>query len=139
METDLALLNCTLYQRFIVGLVEQDEETKTTEGYTVLRQIFDELNDAYKLANIEDGFELTERKFDSSDDLEDYVRDRDYVDKPLCFALSWHEFNSEEKIFSLNLQWNYGDQLATRLPQTEYEESSQNQLYLNQYANYGVF
>ena len=67
------------------------------------------------------------------------MRDRDYVDKPLCFALSWHEFNSEEKIFSLNLQWNYGDQLATRLPQTEYEESSQNQLYLNQYANYGVF
>jgi len=32
---------------------------------------------------------------------------------------------------------NRGDILSTRLPQTEYEESNQNQLYLEQYAYTG--
>ena len=105
----------------------------------MLSSVFDELNDAYKQANLDinPDLELNMVTYDTTEELESYVNSRAYKKNILCFALSWEEYDTESKTFSLNLRWNLGDVLSPRLPQTEYEESLQNQLYLHQYAHTG--
>lgn len=80
---------------------------------------------------------LTSVTFDTTEELEDYVKKFDYAENKLCFALAWNEFDSSTHTYSFDVRMNFGDVLSTRLPQSEYEESLQNQLYLPQYANSG--
>ena len=115
MSSSLYLRNCTLYQRFSIGLVEQ-ADNGSTEGYSTLVSIFDDLNEAYSKANTADGFSLNVRKFKTDSELDDHVKESAYHNDAVCFALSWDEFDVEEKTFSLNLRWNYGDILPTRKP-----------------------
>ena len=115
MTTTLDLRNCTLYKRFDIGIVKEDS-TKSKEGYQTLLSIFDELNDAYKLANEANGFSLNAKIFANEDKLVDYVTDTHYHKNALCFAIEWNEYNVEESIFSLNIRMNYGDIWATRKP-----------------------
>ncbi len=44
-------------ESFWIGLVKEDT-SGSTEGYKILHAAFDELNEAYKTANIADNFEL---------------------------------------------------------------------------------
>ena len=91
----------------------------------VLEQAFQELADRY--ATDESGnFEMTSRVFTTSSELDDYVEKWLYHDKPLCYAIAWNEFDAAVHTFALDLRMNFGDILAPRLPQTEYEESLQN-------------
>ena len=138
-KSAFALHNCTLYQRFEIGLVRQDNYGNE-EGFTVLQSAFTELAARYAAdqATKTNGFEMTARIFNSNDDLDDYVKKFGYIEKPLCFAIAWEEFDAEKHTFSLDLRMNFGDILSPRLPQTEYEESLQNQIYLAQYAHTGM-
>ena len=122
---------------FQVGLIRQDS-SGSTEGYTVLEAVFDELASAYATANADvGGYTLSKLDFETDSDVDDYVHEFNYKKKGLCFVLGWNEFSPSEHKFAIDLRWNYGTILNTRLPQVEYEESSQNQLYLLQYASTG--
>ena len=125
-------------KRFEIGLVQQYDGYETdVQGWSILKDIFDEINEAYTTANIAHGFTLSKKIFKTDEDLDDFVKSNAYFDNALCFALGWNEFSKTYQKYEFNLRWNYGTILSPRLPQTEYEESSQNQLYLQSYANMG--
>ena len=135
-STPFDLRNCTLYQYFSIGLVKQDS-TGSTVGYDTLKSIYTELNDAYKSANREDGFEMELREFDTMDDMESYVKKFRNRNEALCFGMAWDQFDVAGNTFAIDLRWPYGTLLSPRLPQTHYEESLQNQVYIEQYAKTG--
>ena len=64
------------------------------------------------------------KTFDTSADLEDYVKSFSYSTEALCFALGWDEYDPATDTFAVDLRWNYGPILENRKPQTEYEEST---------------
>ena len=103
-------------ESFWIGLVKEDT-TGNTEGYDVLNSAFDELNEAYKTANVAVGFELKIKEFQNYDELNAYLkRVGYYFGEKLCFALSWHQFLPSENTFIIDLRWNFGDLYETRKP-----------------------
>ena len=136
-ETTFALRNCTVLERFEVGIVKKDKDG-SDGGLPVLESIFDDLNEAYMDYWSKDGFKLKKKYFDTNSELDDFVNDRDYDSKAICFAIAWHEFKPEDEgSYTFDLRWNHGEILAPRRPQNEYEESTQNQAYISQYGNTG--
>ena len=97
-------------------------------AYTLLEDIFEELNEAYITANEEfdKGFALNKQEFTSNDDLDKHTSKLSYKDNALCFALAWEEFDPTNHKYSIDLRWNYGVILPPRRPQTEFEESKVN-------------
>ena len=81
---------------------------------------------------------MSKLTFNTQTELDDYVNEFEYVHHALCFAIAWEEFDKENSKFHFDLRMNFGDVLSPRLPQTEYEDSLQNQLYLEQYAYSGM-
>ena len=67
------------------------------------------------------------------------MRNAHSTDFKICFAIGWDEFSVEENKFGIDLRWNFGSIWAPRLPQYEYEESSQYQLYLPEFALTGFY
>ena len=53
-ETALNLRNCTLLQRFEIGVVTQDS-SGGTEGLPILEAVFNDLAEAYRTANADVG------------------------------------------------------------------------------------
>ena len=98
------------------------------EAYTLLEDIFEELNEAYTTANEEfdKGYTLNKQEFTSNDELDDHVTKLSYRRHALCFALAWEEFDPANHKYSIDLRWNYGVILPPRRPQTEFEESKVN-------------
>jgi len=48
--------------------------------------------------------------------MNDYVRKMDYREQSMCFGLGWHEFNSQEHKYAIDLSYNFGDVYENRLP-----------------------
>ena len=125
---DLMLKNCTLYKRFQIGIVIEDDNGND-QGVPILAAVFRDIAAAYSNAHA-GNFSLVSKSFQTNAELDSHVKGWSYRDEALCFAFGWKEYNVATQTFKFNLRMNYGDILATRMPQYEYEESSQNQLYL---------
>ena len=80
---------------------------------------------------------MSMKEFTTTSELHDYVEAFHYRMHALCFVIGWQEYDPSEHKYAFDLRWNFGSILSTRLPQVEYEESTQNQGYLPQYANTG--
>jgi len=126
---DLMLKNCTLYKRFKIGIVIEDD-FGNDQGVSILAEVFRDIAAAYSKAHA-GSFSLEGKSFQTNAELDSHVNSWSYRDEALCFAIGWREFNVATQTFKFDLRMNYGDVLATRMPQYEYEESSQNQLYLS--------
>ena len=63
-----------------------------SDGDTTLDAIFDEINGAYATSN-GGGFVLEKKDFTSRKELERYVKNKDYREQGLCFALGWDTYD----------------------------------------------
>lgn len=120
---DYILHNCTLFKRFDIGVVKQDNNGNT-DGFDILVDVFNDMATGYSLAH--ENQTLSLKVFDNHEELQTYVEKFSYMRHPLCYAMGWNEFTMQTNTFSLDLRMNFGDILAPRRPQTEYEESTQN-------------
>ena len=86
-------------------------------AFNVLTKIYEEIAEAYKTAN-EDvgGYTLRSHEFESNEQLDDHINQYSYRTKALCFAIGWHEFSPDKHAYSIDLRWNYGTILDTRMP-----------------------
>ena len=64
------------------------------------------------------------KEFATNEEANDYVTAFGYRKKALCFVIGWDQFAPSEHTFAIDLRWNYGTILNTRIPQVEYEEST---------------
>ena len=65
-------------QSFSVGIVKQDNNGNS-EGYSVLLEAFNELNDAYMSAN-DNQFSLVAMEFETNEDLNNHVHHLSYIE-----------------------------------------------------------
>ena len=79
----------------------------------ILDSIFDEINSAYK-STMGDKYSLELKAFDSEDDMDSYVKDKDYRNKAMCFAFGWNKFKPEENVFEFEMRFNFGILYQTR-------------------------
>ena len=54
--------------------------------------------------------------FETNSEVNDYVEKFYYREEALCFVLGWDKYEPSEHKFAINLRWNFGDILNTRLP-----------------------
>ena len=108
LNSTFSLQNCTDFSMLHVGVVKEcgDCGEWADEGYQSLTRIFDRLNAAYVANNA--GKTLIMEPFDDEESLNGYVRNRDYANKALCFAIGWNTFRpgAMSPAFDINLRWN---------------------------------
>ena len=91
-ETALNLRNCTLQNRFEVGVIQQDS-SGSTDGLPILKAVFDDLANAYASANADKGgYTLKMREFATNEEADEYVKEFAYRKKALCFVIGWNQF-----------------------------------------------
>jgi hypothetical protein len=67
-------------------------------------------------------YPLQKRVFNSTDDMHAFVQDPDYLKKgPLCFAMSWDDFDLPNEKFAMNMHWYSAWMPSTSLNQTSFE------------------
>ena len=87
MYSNYLLKNCTLRERFMIGLVKEDSKG-STDGFEMLRAIFDDLAGRFNEASQELGIPpMKEKIFDKETDLDDYVSEFNYMKEAFCFAI----------------------------------------------------
>ena len=105
------MLNCTLFGGNRIALVKQDESSSDAiAANDALDEIFTQMNEAYVFNNLQtkvpkqvSGFLKLDFKNDK--DLDEYVKNRDYIDRQLCFALGWKKFDTENHDYQIELRW----------------------------------
>ena len=137
-QSSYLLKNCTLRERYIIGIVKEDDKG-SSDGWEVMLAVFKDISERFNAANAAYGQPVMKSKiFDREADLDDYVSEFNYPKEAMCFAMQWQEFNVETKTFDFAMRMNHGETLANRYPQTHYEESIANQLYLEEYSWTGM-
>ena len=89
MYGNYLLKNCTLRERFIIGLVKEDSKG-STDGFEILEAIFDDLSGRFNEASKELGVPTMKAKtFNKESNLDDYVAEFNYMKEAFCFAIQW--------------------------------------------------
>lgn len=133
-NTPISLRSCSLYNDVLIGIIEEDG---ADQANAVLHTIFDEINQAFASASTE-GLQLYKKVFASRDEMNDYVRKKDYRERSMCFGIGWHEFDSVTHSYAIDMSYNFGDFYENRLPQTYYENSIYCDYCLSQQGNMGI-
>lgn len=126
VTTNFALPNCSSYQfnATTYGVVfdgNNIESSSLAAAEAVYEQIENQITNAYA---VNTGNALTAMQFASTNELNSYVKERDYQDSPLCFSFGFDEFDSTTDTYTFDIQMYAGWIPLTRLNQDQYQQAT---------------